>query len=352
MRGQVPMSFVTWMQPRDHQAAARTVSTLCGVAVAVTVVLAPIAPQRSALGPVPIALAVALVALVALMSVLARVFVAANRLSWAACPLFAVAALVAIDLLTQDASVSAQIFFLFPALYGASLLSRPGAVVMTAASFAGEIVVVGVQLPVREALTDAGYVGAALVTTAVLLARGGQRQADLVTSLERQAAVDPLTGLVTRRVLDEAAASALSGAVSDEGTSLILLDVDRFKSVNDRYGHPGGDRVLVQLAKLLERRSGPGDVVCRMGGDEIALLMPGCSTHVALRRAEEIVLAVRRHTFSLDDDGIAEISVSAGVAHAPTDADSLRTLYAAADAALYRAKHSGRDRVVALPSSV
>jgi diguanylate cyclase (GGDEF)-like protein len=287
------------------------------------------------------------IALVVLLSVMARLFVAANRISWAVCPLVAVAAIVVIDLLTEDASVSAQIFFLFPALYGASLLSRPGAVIMTAASLAGEIVVVGVQLPVGEALTDAGYVGAALITTAVLLARGSERQVELVTSLQHQAAVDPLTGLVTRRVLDEAAASALSGAVSDEGTSLVLLDVDRFKSINDRYGHPGGDSVLVQLADLLERRSRRGDVVCRMGGDEIALLLPGCSTAVALRRAQEIVLAVRGHTFALEDEVVA-VSVSAGLAHAPTDADDLRTLYAAADAALYRAKHSGRDQVVAL----
>jgi len=340
------MALVTWMQPRDHHAAARTVSTLCAVAVAVTVVFAPFATPRQELGVVPTVLAALAVVLVGVLSLAARVFVDADRVAWTVCPLLAVAAIAFVDLLTLDASVSAQIFFLFPTLYGASLLQRPGAVVMTVASLAGEVVVVGSLLPFREAVTGAGYVAAALVTTAVLLLRSSERQAELVASLERQAAIDPLTGLVTRRVLDEAALSAMSGAGSDEGTSLMLLDVDEFKSINDRHGHPGGDQVLVQLSGLLDRLSRRGDVVCRMGGDEIALLLPGCSAGDADRRAEAVLDDVRSHSFLLDDGGRVQISVSVGLAHAPTDADDLRSLYAAADAALYQAKHSGRDRMV------
>jgi len=321
------------------------VSTLCGVAVAVTVVFAPIAPETSRLGALPVALAAGAVLLVAAMSVSALVFVEANRVSWALCPLLAVSAIVAVDLLTLDASVSAQIFFLFPTLYGASLLPRPGAVVMTVASILGEVAVVTARLPFWEALTDAGYVTATLVTTAVLLARGAARQAMLVASLEAQATMDPLTGLVTRRVLDEAASSALSGAASDDGTSLVLFDVDGFKSVNDRFGHPGGDQVLVQLAALLGARSRRGDVVCRMGGDEIAMLLPGCSAASAWTRAEEILGDVRGHPFAVGDGAPVTVSLSAGLAHAPTDAVDLGRLYAVADAALYEAKHSGRDRV-------
>jgi diguanylate cyclase (GGDEF)-like protein len=338
--------MLLWMQPRDHAAAARTVSTLCAVAVAVSVVFAPLAPASQQLGALPIVLAVAAVVAVALMSWSARYFDEANKVSWALCPLLAVAAIVVVDLLTADASVSAQIFFLFPTLYGASLLLRPGAVVMTAASVVGEVVVVGTQLPLRVAITDAGYVTAVLVTAAVLLARGAERQAMLVASLEQQAAVDPLTGLVTRRVLDEAANAALSGASSHEGTSLVLLDVDDFKAVNDRHGHPGGDQVLVQLAALLGRRSRRNDVVCRMGGDEIALLLPGCSADAAHARAEEIVRDVRGHAFWLGGSDPVSVSVSVGLAHAPTHAVDLRTLYVAADAALYEAKQSGRNRVV------
>ena len=74
----------------------------------------------------------------------------------------------------------------------------------------------------------------------------------------------------------------------------MIFDVDRFKSVNDRYGHPGGDKVLVQLSDLLVQASRRGDVVCRMGGDEIAMLLPRCSIEIAMRRAEEIVEMVRK----------------------------------------------------------
>ena len=339
------MGLLDSMQPRDHREAARTVSTLSAVAVAVTVLFAPFAPQSRHVGPGAAVLAVGTIACVALLSVLARFFDEANRIAWALCPLLAVAAIVVVDLLTFDASVSAQIFFLFPALYGAAMLRRAGTVVMTLASLCGQAVVVA-GLPLREAVTDFGYVAAALVTAAVLLSRSGERQDALVATLARQAAIDPLTGLFTRRVLDEAAISALSGAGSQEGTALILLDVDNFKLVNDAHGHPGGDQLLMQLAGLLSSRSGRGEVVCRMGGDEVALLLPGASVAAAHGRAEEIRAGVLAGSFLLGDGEEVHVTVSVGIAHAPTHADSLRHLYAVADDALYRAKHSGRNRVV------
>jgi diguanylate cyclase (GGDEF)-like protein len=339
------MHLLDHMQPRDHRAAARTVSTLCAVAVAVTVGFAPLAAHRPDSGPWPTVLAGCAVVCVAVLSGLARFFDEANRIAWAVCPIIAVAAIVVIDLLTFDASVSAQIFFLFPTLYGASLLRRTGTAFMTAASLVGELIVVA-SLPLREAVTDFGYVAAALVTAAVLLSRASEQQERLVDILERQAAIDPLTGLFTRRVLDEAATSALSGAGSHDGTSLILLDVDGFKVVNDRHGHPAGDELLMQLAALVNRRPEPGEVVCRMGGDEIALLLPGSSMAAALRRAEAVRRAVRAGSFLVGAGEVVTVSVSVGLAHAPTHADTLRQLYAVADAALYRAKQSGRNRVI------
>ena len=189
--------------------------------------------------------------------------------------------------------MTAQIFFIFPVLYGAFLLPRAGAIVMTTASVLGEAVVVGVLLTPREAVMNTAYLAAALVTVTVLLVRSAERQEALVAELRRHAATDSLTGLVTRRAFDEALDAALQRS-DDEGTSLLLLDVDWFKSVNDRFGHPGGDEVLVQLSRLLVDASRRGDVVCRLGGDEMAVLMPGCTVEVARRRAEEIVDAVRR----------------------------------------------------------
>jgi diguanylate cyclase (GGDEF)-like protein len=127
---------------------------------------------------------------------------------------------------------------------------------------------------------------------------------------------------------------------------LILLDVDNFKTINDRYGHPAGDAILVQLADLIIRGTRREDVVCRLGGDEVAVLLPACSRDVALNRAEELLADVRGHAFSVDGhhDPLS-VSVSLGLAHAPSDADELRSLYAAADAALYQAKRSGRARL-------
>jgi diguanylate cyclase (GGDEF)-like protein len=340
------MTLLNCMLPRDHRAAARTVSTLCAVAAVVTLVFAPFQTEAEQAGGKELAIGAGVVGLVILLSVLARYFRDANRLAWTLSPLLAVAAIAVIDLLTRDSSVAAQIFFVFPALYGASQLRVPGSVVMTVASLVGEIVVVGAQLPVRDAFVDAGYVSAVLITTAVLLTVASERQARLVARLEKMAAIDPLTGLVTRRVLDEAATSALSGATSDEGTSLILIDVDNFKTINDERGHPAGDRVLVELAELMVGRTRRGDVVCRLGGDELAVLLPACSRAAARRRAEELIADVRANSFCVEHElGPLTVSVSVGLAHAPSDAEDLRTLYAAADAALYEVKRSGRGRL-------
>lgn len=341
------MALWDCMLPRDHRAAARTVSTLAAVAAGVSLVFMPLQPTDQSAGPTAMLVSGGVIALVIVLAVLARYFREANRLAWTVGPLLAVASIAVVDLLTDDSSVSAQIFLVFPALYGASQLRVAGSVVMTTASLVAEIVVVAVQLPAREALVDAGYVSAALVATAVLLTSTSERQARLVTRLEEMAAIDPLTGLVTRRVLDQAASSALSGANSDEGTSLILLDVDHFKTINDDLGHPAGDSVLVQLAELMVRRARGSDVVCRLGGDEIAVLLPACSREVASDRAEMMLADVQGHAFTVESRAEPlSVSVSLGLAHAPSDAYDLRTLYGAADAALYQAKRAGRGRLV------
>jgi diguanylate cyclase (GGDEF)-like protein len=160
-------------------------------------------------------------------------------------------------------------------------------------------------------------------------------------------AIDPLTGLATRRVLDDALQTALTGDVHDGGTALAMLDIDRFKSVNDRYGHPIGDAVLVHIAAILAENTRPDTIICRIGGDEIAFLLPGCSEVSAVQRAERLVELIRDSPLRLASGEVLRLSVSVGVAHAPHphDAETKRELYAAADAALYNAKRAGRDRV-------
>jgi len=338
--------FLVWMQPRDLQAGRRVVSALSAIGLVVTLVFLPLSPHTGPIHTGALIAAVVALLLVSALVVFARYFHQATRVAWAVSPFIAIAAIVVVDLATHDATVSAQIFFLFPTLYGAALLPRPGAVLVTGAAICGELIVVASQLPLEQALVQGGYVVAALAATAAMLNGGGERQASLMAALEHRAEVDPLTGLVTRWVFDAETENALVNDVSEAGTSLILLDIDRFKAINDEYGHPGGDEVLVQLADLLALKSRRGDVVCRMGGDEVALLLPGCSMDVARRRATELVAEVRWHGFTLSDGTTVNVSISAGLAHSPTHALTARTLYRAADTALYEAKRAGRDRVV------
>jgi len=338
--------FLLWMQPRDLQAGRRVVSALSAVGLVVTLVFLPLSPNTEPVHLGWVIGAGAALLLVAALVVFAWFFHEASRVAWAVSPFVAIAAIVVVDVATHDATVSAQIFFLFPTLYGAALLPRPGAILVTAAAMCGELVVVFSQLPFDTALLQGGYVVAALGATAAMLNGGGERQASLMAALEHRAEIDPLTGLVTRWVFDAETENALINDASDDGTSLILLDVDRFKEINDEFGHPGGDEVLVQLAHLLGRKARRGDVVCRLGGDEVAMLLPGCSMGTARRRATELVAEVRWHGFALSDGGTVNVSVSAGLAHSPTHAVTARALYRAADSALYEAKRGGRDRLV------
>ena len=338
------MRATGWLQPRDRAVAAHMVSTLCMVAGAVTIVFA-LGGAAAEAGAFAIVFTVVLASVVIFAGWMMRHLPATHQLGWACCPFLAIAVIVTLDVVTSDGSVAAQIFFFFPALYGASQLKARGAAAVTASAVVGEVVVMAATLPNRTGVVDIVYVGAALVTTAALLIGSARRQDALVAQLQRQAAIDSLTGLATRRVLDRAAQSALSGAASGDGIGLVLLDVDEFKSVNDRHGHPGGDQVLVQLAQLLVGNCRQDDVVSRLGGDEIALLLPGCSQSSLLRRADQILWDIRAHSFGVGDEQQIAISISAGLAHAPTHAKDLRTLYAAADAALYEAKRSGGNRV-------
>lgn len=266
-------------------------------------------------------------------------------------PLIGVAAIVVVDVDTRDAGVAGQIFFCLPVLYAATQLKVVGGIAVTAGAVAGEGAVVLLVLPVGQAVTDLLHVGTTLALIAVVLIRAGVIQDRLVAQLRLQAAIDPLTGLVTRRVLDEATQTAITGAGAQVGTSLVMIDVDRFKAVNDTHGHVVGDDVLTHIAGILTEASRVNDVVARMGGDELAVLMPGCSYQVAVRRAEEFVGLVRDTPFLLPGGASLALSISAGASHAPQHATRARSLYASADAALYAAKRDGRGRVGQVPDT-
>ncbi|MPQ97862.1 diguanylate cyclase [Modestobacter sp. I12A-02628] len=271
--------------------------------------------------------------------------------AWLVVPLGAVLVILMLNLVTADTSAAAQVFLCFPILWAASQLRGAAASLVCLVAVLGNAVVVLGLDPPATAVPDIVFVGVVLVAMTGLLTRAADRQEALVTALQQQAARDPLTGLVTRRVLDDAATRALTAVSDKAGTALVLVDVDGFKAVNDEHGHPVGDDALVHLSALLSAQVRATDaVIGRLGGDELAVLMPGCSAEVARVRAEGFVTAVRAHPLHLADGRLLSLSVSIGVAHArPLTAD-LQALYVAADAALYAAKRGGRDQVaVAAP---
>ncbi|MEW5709182.1 MAG: diguanylate cyclase [Pseudomonadota bacterium] len=166
-------------------------------------------------------------------------------------------------------------------------------------------------------------------------------------SLQQQSIRDPLTGLYNRRFLEEALARELARARRLQASlALVMADVDRFKSFNDSFGHEAGDMVLQSLARLLKSSLRDSDMVCRYGGEEFVLILPEANASNACQRAEALRSAVHGLQLHYREQPLGPITVSFGVAAFPEHGSHSKALLAAADAALYEAKRSGRDRVV------
>lgn len=158
--------------------------------------------------------------------------------------------------------------------------------------------------------------------------------------LQEMALRDPLTGAYNRRYFDEVIEQELArGRRSGHGPSVLLIDVDEFKRINDVAGHHAGDEVLATVAELFTREVRPSDTVARLGGDEFCVLLPETESLRAMSVAERLRAAVRRHEFA----GGRRVTISVGIATVPEDGDDPRTVIAAADRAMYWAKSSGRD---------
>jgi diguanylate cyclase (GGDEF)-like protein len=168
----------------------------------------------------------------------------------------------------------------------------------------------------------------------------------LRAELAEDAVRDPLTGLHNRRHLDRVLAGDLDPGARADRLAVVTLDIDHFKAVNDRFGHAAGDTVLTAVARLLQASVRDGDTAVRLGGEEFLLLLPGADREQALRRAEEMRRGVAAVIHAFGGEQI-QVTVSAGVAVRPDDAASAESLLEAADRALYTAKSTGRDRVVA-----
>jgi diguanylate cyclase (GGDEF)-like protein len=166
--------------------------------------------------------------------------------------------------------------------------------------------------------------------------------------LKSLARIDPLTGVNNRLALVEAIEGLLHSA-RDDGRpfGVLMLDADHFKAVNDRFGHSGGDEVLLSLVAHVQRVLGRHDVLGRIGGEEFVVLSPGGGPGQTLALGERIRAAIRSMRLEFDGKTV-EMTVSVGVTAALPATDDVATLLQRADAALYAAKRAGRDRVVAI----
>jgi diguanylate cyclase (GGDEF)-like protein len=168
--------------------------------------------------------------------------------------------------------------------------------------------------------------------------------------LEEQSLRDPLTGLFNRRYFSEQLNIEFQRALrAKTPLAALMIDVDHFKRINDRFGHETGDRVLKAIAEVLQQNARAGDIVCRWGGEEFVILMPGSNGQAARRRADEIRNRIKDQ---IDVIGGARVSVSIGVAAYPEHACDPDGLIEVSDRALYAAKGAGRNRVTVAVAGV
>lgn len=169
---------------------------------------------------------------------------------------------------------------------------------------------------------------------------------DRVKTLEVDAHTDPLTNLANRRLFDRVARRTFRKAASTGGDvfSLVMIDIDSFKSINDHWGHSNGDLVLVEISTIIRSLVRKSDLVARYGGEEIAILMPSATAVEAMAMAEAIRRRVNETFFDLGRTQ-AHVTVSAGVATFTAQHQSMTELIEEADVALYRAKRLGRNRI-------
>lgn len=168
-------------------------------------------------------------------------------------------------------------------------------------------------------------------------------------ALEHMASHDELTGLYNRRHLNEMLRTEVARATRyRRPLALLMIDVDHFKSINDRFGHRAGDDVLRGLSRLLRAQLRTMDVCARFGGEELTVLLPEMVEDGAMIVAERLRVTIANHAFAIaDDEQPITVTVSIGVATLPGDADTDGALMQAADRALYAAKGLGRNRTVA-----
>jgi diguanylate cyclase (GGDEF)-like protein len=157
---------------------------------------------------------------------------------------------------------------------------------------------------------------------------------------------DALTGLKNRRYFDQLFEHESAVAQrNDLSLSLLIVDIDHFKRFNDTHGHEAGDHALKIVAGILQKQFRESDIVCRYGGEEFVVVMPGATSEAARDKANQLCEAVRKVPIIHREQDLGALTVSVGVASWPDDAEKPLQILTLADKALYRAKEAGRNRV-------
>jgi len=165
--------------------------------------------------------------------------------------------------------------------------------------------------------------------------------------LARESVRDPLTGLLNRRFMIESLEREIKRAERNQTqVGIIMADIDHFKQFNDKYGHAAGDKVLTQMGGFFKAGVRGSDVACRYGGEEFVFFLPECSAENTFKRADQMREEVKNLAVHYGGELLASITLSMGISTYPDQGRNAEDLLRVADAALYRAKQEGRDRVI------
>jgi diguanylate cyclase (GGDEF)-like protein len=306
--------------------------------------LTPAGPHRSLLWAIVVAWAVCAAAgLASAPVVAARRWRTTYSVTWTVASTYAVGVVALLD--TGIHSPILLLLYL-PIAYGALMFTPRSAMVC---GLSAMVVITAVATVDRHFAAVAGWTfmlfgtvagaGALSVLAAVNRNRIEQHEDRLLAQLAELAGTDELTGCVVRRVLRQRTAEEIERALRTSGPlSLLMIDVDRFKSINDNYGHVVGDRVLATIGAVLLDHVRPFDVASRLGGDEFAVLLPETDSTGAVRVAERIF----RDLAPLTE---VPVTLSIGVSSLDRSMPTIERLFDEADMALYQVKRAGRDAI-------